>query len=300
MSGVVSNAGTGVVVTPGGGTTPSVTGSAPGTGVGTGTPVANWYDGKASPEDLGLWQNKGWTATDPVAVALAATKAYQEAQKFVGVPHDELLRLPKNPVAPEWQGVWDRLGVPKDAAAYDLKDVKFADGEPLDANAEAFIRGAAIKAHITAGAMPEFAHDLVKFMDGQEASDAAETAAHLAAERAALQQNWGTNFEVNKFVAAQGAKALGLGDDVLSALESTAGYAKTMEALRRVGTLNKEDNFVQGGFPGAAGIMTKEQAGARMVELKRDPVWVGKLMTGDASAVREFNSLSVVMAGSNQ
>ena len=267
------------------------------------TPVAttpNWYDGKATPEEVGLLQNKGWTHTDPAAIAVAATKAYREAEKFVGIPHDELLRLPKNPVAPEWAGVWERLGVPKEATGYDLSALKFSDGEALEPAAIQAIQAAALKAHVRASDIGEFASEFVKYLDAQDANETAETAAHLATERAALQQNWGTNFEVNKFVAAQGAKALGLDDQTITALETVAGYSKTMEALRRVGVLNKDDAYVAGSVPGSAGVMTREQGQARLASLKADAGWVDRLMKGDAQAVREFQAVSIVVAGSNQ
>ncbi len=263
------------------------------------TPAANWYDGKASPEDIGLWQNKSWDHTNPASVALAATKAYQEAQKFIGVPHDQLLRFPSSPVAPEWQQVWDKLGVPKDPTGYDLSQVKFADGEALDPAAELALRNAAHVAHVSAQAMPEFAREFVKYLDSQEASEAAEHAAQLETERNTLRQNWGSNFEANKFIAAQGAKALGLDEQVITAIENAAGYAKTMEAFRRVGVLNKEDQYVAGSVPGHAGVMTREQATQRLAELKRDPVWSSKLMAGDQAAGREFANLSLVISGPN-
>lgn len=278
--------------TPGTGTDPATGATPPVT-----TPGANWYDGKASAEDIGLWQNKQWDHTNPASVALAATKAYQDAQKFIGVPPDEIVRFPKNPVAPEWQNVWDRLGVPKDATGYDLTAVKFADGTPLDPKADAMLRAAALKSHVPAAAMPEFAGEFTRHMDGVRSEQAAVAAAALATERAALQQNWGANLEVNKYVAAQGAKALGLDEVTLTALEKTAGYAKTMEALRRVGTMNKEGEFVSGSVPGSQGVMTQQQAVARMAELKRDPAWRDRLLAGDATAGREFASLTVAMTG---
>jgi hypothetical protein len=282
------------------GATPPAQGGAqpPPAGGATPPPAANWYDGKATAEEIGLWQNKGWTHTDPVQVALQATKAYNEAQRFVGADPTTLLRLPKDPVAPEWSGVWERLGVPKEPTGYDLSQVKRADGSAIDPAMDTALRNAAHAAHVSASAMSGFASEFVKFADSQRAAEQSEAAAKLETERGLLRQNWGTNFEVNRFVAAQGAKALGLDDETISALEKTAGYAKTMEALRRVGVLNKDDQYVASGGSGS-GIMTREQAANRMTTLKQDPAWAAKLLAGDAQAVREFNNLSVVLAGSS-
>ena len=69
-----------------------------------------------------------------------------EAQKFVGVPQEQLLRLPKD--ASDEAGIkamWKRLGAPDAPEGYDFSGVKFADGTDLD---QAFVdraRAAAAK-----------------------------------------------------------------------------------------------------------------------------------------------------------
>jgi hypothetical protein len=100
-------------------------------------------------------------------------------------------------------------------------------------------------------------------------------------------------------VASQGAKALGLDEEMVNALEKTAGYAKTMDALRRVGVMNKEDRYIAGSVPANGGVMTREQASSRMAQLKADPSWTRKLMTGDNEAGREFSNLSLLISGPN-
>jgi hypothetical protein len=267
-------------------------------GTGAGAP---WYQGKVDAGTIGLWQNKGWVneMADPAALAVKVTQSYSDLEKHFGVPHDEIVRFPKQPGAPEWQAVWDRLGVPKDPTGYDFSQVKRADGTALDPAAELALRAAAHKGHVPASEMAGFASEFVKYFDTQQASQLADATAQLETQRAALKSNWGANFEVNKFVAAQGAKALGLDAEMIEALERTSGYAKTMEAMRRIGAMNGEDKYVAGSVPGNAGVMTREQAVNQMEALKRDPVWRDKLLKGDHEAGRQFASLSLVISGGN-
>lgn len=259
--------------------------------------TAPWHTG-VDPALAGVWQNKGWNTADPKTVAIEATKAYTEAQKFVGAPAAQLVRLPTDPMSDEWKGVYSRLGVPADPKDYDFSQVKFADGAGLDPAADAFIRQQAYTAHISKDAAAGFASGLVKFLEGAEATDATERQGALAAERQTLQTNWGVNFEANKFVAQRGAAALGLDDAAVTALEGQIGYAKVMEAMRKVGVLSGEARFISAGLPGSNGVMTREGASARKAELMTDKAWTTRFLAGDKTAVSEMTSLNTLIAGS--
>src|SRR5881394_756652 len=57
-----------------------------------------------------------------------------DAEKLVGVPADQVLRVPKDAADEKgWNAVWSRLGKPTDAKGYDFSDIKFADGTAPDA-----------------------------------------------------------------------------------------------------------------------------------------------------------------------
>lgn len=262
-------------------------------------PAAPWYQGKVDDVTVGMWQSNGWDPKDPATVAIAASKAFADANKFNGAPADRLLKLPAEAGDPEWDGVYQRLGKPKDMAEYDFKAVKFADGAELDPAAEAFLRDAAFKANISKEAAAGFAAGLVKFLEGAEAGEATERAAALQTQQAELARSWGVNMEANKFLARQGALALGLTEAEVAGLENSAGYAKTMEALRRVGVMNGEAKYISGSGQTQGGVMTREQAMARRAELKSDPQWNQRFLGGDKTAQREMLALNTLIVGAS-
>ena len=129
---------------------------------------------------------------------------------------------------------------------------------------------------------------------------ASDKAAALALERDTLTRSWGPNFETNKFVAAQAARALGVDPATVTALENQVGYAKVMEMFRNIGTKIGEDKFVAGAAPAGNGAFTREQAMERKAELMRDGAWVAKYLAGDNQAGREMTGLNVMISGDSR
>lgn len=255
-----------------------------------------WFDGKADAETVGYWQNKGWKHDDPATVALEATKAAREAQKFVGVPADQLLRLPKDAKDEAgWNAVYSRLGKPAAAKEYDFTNVKSADGTAIDQAFADTIREAAFSNHLTKDAATAFAQSVVKHLDSQKSAQVAELTAKVNAEKAELAKSWGTNADLNKLTAMQGAKRLGITPEAIAALEKVSGYAAVMEAMRKVGAGTTEDTFQEGNH--GASPKTMESAAARLSELQSDQAWAKRLLAGDQAARREFQALTEQIAG---
>lgn len=257
--------------------------------------TAIWHEGKVDAETLGYWQNKAWKHDDPVNIALEATKAAREAQKFVGAPPERLIRLPADAKDEAgWKDVWSRLGAPKEAKEYDFSAVKRADGTPIDESLAETIRQAAFTNHTPKETAAAIAASLVKHLDGQKASQDAEAASKVAAEKAALTKSWGVNDAENRLTATQGAKRLGMTPEQIQALENTIGYAGVMEMFRKIGAGTSEDTFVEGsnGSPKTSG-----SAQARLNELMADQAWGKRLLAGDVSARREYESLTEQITG---
>jgi len=266
--------------------------AAGGAAAGTATP---WHGGKIDADTLGFWQNKGIDAADPIAVATTLTKQYREAEKFVGVPANQLLRLPKDATDESgWNSVYQRLGKPAEAKDYDFSAVKFSDGTAVDNAFADTIRQAAFANHLTKDAATSLANAVVKFMEGADASEAAANAAKLATEKAELAKSWGPNADLNKLTAMQGAKRLGIDPETVALLESQVGYSKVMEMFRKIGAGTSEDTFHDGG--GNTNVVTRESAQARLNELTNDQAWGKRLLAGDAAARREFDHLSALIA----
>lgn len=260
--------------------------------------AAPWYQG-ADPELIGHIQNKGWHDKPANVAALEAVKAHREAERLTGIPADQILRLPKD-AADEagWNTLYGRLGVPDAADKYDLSTVKNADGSALDDTTAAWVRKTALELKLTPERAAQLAKDYIGQRDGASAAQLASSTAKTEEERAALQKNWGQNFEANKFLAQRGAAALGVDPEAVAGLEKQIGYSKIMEAFRKVGELSGEGRFINNDNPSLNhGIMTREQALTRKSELMQDQAWVTKYFAGDAAAAREMRSISVLIAG---
>ncbi len=262
-------------------------------------PVAPWYEGKVAPEHVGLWQTKGYDMADPASVAAGLSKAYTEANKLLGAPHDELVRFPKNPMDPAYDTIRQRLGVPAAPADYDFTAVKFTDGTALDPAAEQAFRQAAFVAGVPKDRVGAFAGAIVKHLESVDAADTVATQAALTAEKATLAANWGQNAVLNLEIAKQGAAALSFTPEDVGALESVVGYAKVMEALRRVGAAGLEDKTPFTGVNGGQGkIVTTEQAMARKKELLTDKDWGKRFLAGDERATAEMRAIDTIITAS--
>jgi hypothetical protein len=257
-------------------------------------PAANWYDGKAAPEMLGFWQNKGYNAADPATVAIEATKAAMQAQTFIGAPPDQLIKLPKDASDEAgWKGVWSRLGVPAEAKDYDFSSIKSADGKDLDPAFADVMRAALHKGNVGKDRAADFVKAIVKFSADREAAKATETTAQRVAERAQLLKDWGNNAEFNRLTAMQGAKRLGVTEEDVARFENILGYNKTMELFRKVGAGTTEDTFVESKQGGP--VTTAGTASARKTELMSDKAWVDRFLKGGTAERNEMAAINALI-----
>lgn len=258
-----------------------------------------WYDG-ADAELVGHLQTKGWHDKPANEVALAAIQAHREAEKFIGVPAERVAHLPKD--ASDEAGIKafrTKIGVPETSAKYDLGELKFADGTAPDPKFGEWLKETAFKAGVPQAAVQQLAQDFTKFIETGSSAGAAEKTAALQEEHTKLDANWGQNKAINLAIAQRGAQALGLTPEEIQGMENQVGYAKVMEAMRRVGELNGEAKFVGSGQgPGGnGGIMTREMAVSRKAELMNDKGWVDRYTNGDTAANRELSDLLKIIVG---
>ena len=268
-----------------------------GAGAGAGTGEKPWFE-PLDAEAKGYITTRGLDKKTPVEAFAEAFKAHREAEKFIGAPANEMIRLPKEANAPEWDGVWKRLGKPGEAKEYDFTAVKRAGDKPIDDALADTLRQAAFNANLSKEAATRLAGDVIKHLDSNDAATAATAADKLATEKRELEKNWGNNIAANKVVAEAAAKALGVDPSAVSALEKVIGYAKVMEMFRTIGTKIGEDSFIMspnGG--GTDGIMTRDQATAEKNALKADKDWVKRYLNNGVEERRKMEALDRIITG---
>lgn len=257
-----------------------------------------WTEGLDA-EIVGHAQTKGWDKLDPAAAAREIAKAHREAEKFVGADTKLLLRMPKD--ASDEVGLkafYERLGVPADAAGYDLTSVKVGDKD-LDAGFADFVRTTAAALHLPKDQAPALAQAILKQTEDATTAAAAERTAKIAEERAALDKDWGQAKDANLFIAKQAAEKLGVTKEAIAALEGQLGYKDVMNMMLKIGQNMGEDKFVKNLNPNVSGVMTREQAVSKKDELMHDTNFGKRVFEGDAQALREIRALDFIIVGAD-
>lgn len=257
---------------------------------GTPPPAAKWYDG-VDAEVLGFWQNKGLPLDDPKAFGAKLTEQYRAAEKFIGVPPDQVVRLPKADANPaDLRAFYERLGAPKEAKDYDLSAVK-------DASIAEALRTAAHTAGLPKDAAATVAKAVATALESQTSQKNTLDTAKLVEQKANLQKNWGDKFAFNQLQAIEGARRLGISPDAVEAMQGLIGYDNIMEAMRKIGANTREDTFVERGVSGTGEVTTREGAVSRKAELMADKGWVERYLGGGAAEAREMNRLLQMIDG---
>lgn len=267
---------------------------------------AAWHDG-IDAALIGVAQSKAWDLADPKKAFSAAAAAYQSAQKLIGVPENELVRLPK-PNAPEAdvKAFLGRIGVPAEAKEYDLSTVKRADGTELNPGLADSMRAAMFEARVPKDRASGVVAAVVKHMDGQDVAAKADMTTKVAAEIAALKTNWGTNYDFNLTIANTALQKLGQAAGLNESEIKTAwdalskvggiGAAKAQEMLRIIGARMGEAPYIAGGQGNTNQPLSRDAAKAEIDALKRDPQFAKRLMEGGAEERRKWNALHAVYA----
>ncbi len=259
-------------------------------------PTAPWYEGKADSEMIGYLQARGLDK-DPVHAALEAAKAHREAEKKLGVPADQLLRLPKADDKAGWEQFHQKLGKPADMKDYDFTNVKRKDGTPLPDKLAGTLRTMAATLNLSKDAAGTLAKEFLSAVETADAAAIAEREASIAAEHDKLADNWKAGFETNMLIARRTATTLGISEENIRSLEKVTGYASVMNMLRNLGTIIGEDKFIKVGGGDGNQRMTKEMAISKIADLKSDVDWSKRYMAGGAAEAREFADLHQVAYG---
>jgi hypothetical protein len=256
-----------------------------------------WHKG-IEPDTVGFWQNKGLDISDPKALTLKLTEQYRAAEKHIGAPADRIIRLPERPDdAAAWQGVYERLGTPKEAKEYELGGIKFSDGKELEASFLDSMRRELHTAHVPKDAAPGIVKAVVKYMEDTTAAESAIRASKANEEKETLQKNWGTSFDFNHLKAIEGARRLGITPEAVKLMEGQVGYSAVMEAMRKIGVGTTEATFVERGTGGQGTPPTREGCVARKNELMADAEWTKRYLAGGVKEGQEMKSLLMMIEG---
>lgn len=238
---------------------------------------------------------RGYDKVDAPTAAKMAMEAHRAAEKLIGAPANDIIKVPKDVTDVEaWTRFNERLGVPKEAKEYDFSSLKPTTGD-LDAKLVESLGPALQKAHVSKADAPVVLKAVLDHVNGMKTVDTAAAETALANERESLKISWGANGPQNTTIARNTAKALGIDQAAVDLLEKQVGYSKVMNMFLQIGLKTGEDKLVLNQLPGDPGYADEAAAQATLDAKMRDTDWAAKFQAGDAQATKEFNNLTTLI-----
>lgn len=247
----------------------------------------------------GVLQTKGWDKLTPDQAAAQAIASYREAEKFLGVPKDQLLRRPDPADPAAVAAFYQQLGKPASKDQYDFSTVKFADGTALDDGFIANMRDTADALNLPKDTATQVVASVVKFMESADATEREAATAAVTQQQAELKKEWANNYDAHKFVAQQGALKVGVSQAEFDQMFETPGGAKMLNIFRKIGEMNGEGRFVNNQGPGG-GLLTREQAVAAKNGAMNDEAWVTRYNAGGVSEVGQMTAWNTIIVGDSE
>lgn len=222
-----------------------------------------WFDSL----DEGLKEHiatKGWDKLELEDAIVKAVTSQREAEKLIGAPSDQVVRLPKDGTDPNFDAIWHKvsaIGKPKDG--YEFEGIE-------DAGFKEFVQSTFLKHNIPPSVAKSLAADWNKYTTDAVSDHDKETADAAVAEQTKLYESWGAEKDHNLFLAQKGAEALGLNKDFVDEMQKQVGFTATLDGLRRIGAQTGEASFLKGNAVEQTTQMTKDQAIARKNEILQE------------------------------
>jgi len=241
--------------------------------------------GSLDEDSRGYVQAKGFDGLD------SAINSYRNLEKAIGIPKDEIARIPKNGDPEQMKELFTRLGTPADPTGY--KDaIEIPEGD--DGEFARQIVPLFHKANLTVDQARTLADGWNEMMGAQAEHNETEYANTLEAQTNELKTEWGSNYE-NRMLAGKAAMdEFGISADQIGMLEKAMGFKDVIKTFAQIGEKLGEASLV-GGEDALGDITTPEQAQHQLNALKADPLWVKKYQSGDVQARQEMDRLQKIM-----
>ena len=238
----------------------------------------DWMAG-LSDEQKTIVENNGWGSVADVI------DNFKALQSHVGVPQDQILRMPQKPE--DWVEFYNKLGRPEKPEGYEYETPEGGDAE-LTAWAKSTFH--------ELGLSQEQAKKFFEAYDGLAAERMEKQAGSLedklVEQQATLKRLWGNAYEQNMGAAKTGARALGLEDSVIDALQQQIGFDGVMVAMENIGRKVGEAAYHSGQSTfDADRQLAPDAANRRIAELRGNQEFMDKWHGGDPSAQAKMDAL---------
>ena len=266
-------------------------GGAPTGGDGGGAPggAANDSWAAALDEDQRGWvSGMGLDKLDEKGALAKVLPMYRAAEQKLGVPADQLLRMPKDENDAEgFRAAMMKLGLPEKADDYGLPVPEGDKGE-FAKMASGWMHEIGVPKRQAVALAAKWNEHVAAMATAQEGQyqQSAET------DIAALKSEWkGEEYDKNVALAQRVRKTAGLTDQEAIALERAIGVKRAATVFASLGKSLGEHRFAEGTGGAQSFGMTAEGARARIADLQKDSAWVAAYTAGDADKKAEFTRL---------
>lgn len=225
-------------------------------------------------------------------------RGYHGAQKLLGVPKDQLLRLPTDDKPESWAPIYDKLGRPEKADAYKLT---LPDGVTMNTEAAKPIFEKAHELGISQKQLDGLYGTLLGVATKNGEAAKAKSDGELAAASSALKTEWGVAYDQKIAEAMQAvehfAKEMKLGDGLKADLEKSGlGNNPAIAKLFAGLAANlKEDGKLTGRAAGAESLASPTEARQNIAALQQDKnfmkSYTDKRDPGHAAAMAKMTAL---------
>ncbi len=242
------------------------------------------------PDDMKQWV--GGMGLDKLPADQALSKVlpmYRGAEQKLGVPADQVLRLPGKDAKPEdWRAVWQRLGAPEKPEEYGIETPQGGDPE--------FLKTAVGWFHELNLPKPMASALAGKWNEYAAAAQAKAEGAwneRFDKEVSELKGEWKADYDKNLDLSNRVLRVAGFTPEQQMAIEQALGPKAFRQAFAKFGSMVGEHRFH--GDASARGFqMSPEAAKARLADLQKDEAWKAKYLAGDADAKGEFTRLNQI------
>lgn len=251
-----------------------------------------WFSGYDD-DSKGFVTAKGWDKLDAGAALAQAVKGYRGAESMLGVPADQVLKLPGANAKPEdWRPIWAKLGAPEKPDDYGLPVPDGADPTFAKTAAAWFHEHGVPKAAAVAIASKWNEH-----IAGSEAAQLDAWNKRFDEEMNALKSDWkGDDFAKNSDLAKRVMKHTGWTSEQLTAMERALGPRAFLQGFAKFGGMVGEHRFV-GDAGSTQFAQSPEAAKARIDALMKDGAWQEARGKGDADKQAEWTKLHEIAYG---
>lgn len=251
-------------------------------------PAEAWYSGMGFDQDtIGWMENRGLTKMDQAEALKNSLNGFRNAEKFLGVPKDQLLRLPNFDTAEqtELDQFYNKLGRPADAKGYELPIPEGAPTEYADYMKDVFHKAGitAKQAKILAEANNDFGSKIGQTTEQQKLE-------MNKTQQESLRKEWGDAYEAQMGTARYAFQELGIDSKQVDALQDAMGFDGVMKFFANLGSKFGEGRYVSGGS-NPNGPMTPAQAQSQIKQLQGDLEFGRKLTAGNAEAKAMWDRL---------